>query len=106
MIFPPTIPTREAVDRLPQDTADALTQIPPPACGPAAVQVTAAQYRERNRRRDIMEAMSAYQRRHPEASVAAACRYVGVSHATFGRWRTAYQTRGEDGLIPATHLCG
>jgi hypothetical protein len=68
--------------------------------GPAPVTYSPEQLKERNRRRDILDAVHRHLEENPNAPVAAACRAAGVNQATYLRWRAAYKELGEDGLIP------
>jgi len=71
-----------------------------------ALQFTADQLSERNRRFQVLEAVRVFLEENPGAPVAAACRAAGVDQATYMRWRGRYKEHGLDGLVPRTDRCG
>ena len=49
--------------------------------------------------RDVQRKIKVLRHAEQTGSVARTCRYFGVGRASFYRWRSAYQSRGEAALV-------
>jgi transposase InsO family protein len=54
-----------------------------------------------NQHRDVQRKIKVLRHAEQTGCIARTCRYFGIGRASFYRWRSAYQKRGESGLINA-----
>ena len=51
--------------------------------------------------RDVHRKLKALRHAEQTGNIAKTCRYFGIGRASFYRWKTEYQQRGEAGLVNA-----